>query len=200
MAGPHLRMTTLARRWRADRRGAAAVEFAMIALPFCFMIFAIIQLALHFMVQVTLDNATALAARELRTGHDASGNPVVADGGSDTLGKQAFMNTICSNMSWLQSQCAANLTVDVQTLSSFGAGPASSPTFSTSGAASGACFNSGNAGSAVELRAYYNWKMITQVLMQSLQTSGMNNGISQIRSTEVFQVEPNGQVNSSSSC
>ena len=127
-----------------------------------------------------------MAARELRTGHDASGNPVMADGSSDTAGKQAFVNYICSNMSWLQNQCAANLTIDVQTLTSYSRSPQHK-----------SCFYSGSAGSAVELRTYYNWQMYTQALMSSLQ-SASTPGTSQIRSTEVFQVEPNGQTNPAS--
>ena len=59
-----------------------------------------------------------------------------------------------------------------------------------------ACFYSGSAGSAVEMRAYYRWQMISPVLMSSLQTFA--GGIAELKSTEVFQVEPNGQVNSSS--
>ena len=178
----------LGRRWRGDRRGATAVEFAIIAAPFFFMIFAIIQLALHFMVQVTLDNATATAARQLRTG------TVVADGSSDTSGASSFATSICNNMSWLQSQCSNNLTVDVRPLTSYSSTP-TSPTFSSTGTASKTCYYSGSAGTAVELRAYYKWQMFATALMQSLQT--YSNGVSQIQSTEVFQVEPNGQTNSS---
>ena len=179
MSKPLHRLKEVARDWRRDRRGATAAEFAMVAAPFIFMIFAIIQVAIFFMVQVTLDNATAMAARELRTGHDASGNPVIADGSGDTVGKQNFMNAICNDMSWLQSQCAANLSINVQTLSNFSTGPSAQT-----------CFYSGNAGSAVELRAYYNWQSIAQVFGQGLQP-----GVNQLQSTEVFQIEPNGETN-----
>ena len=84
----------------------------MLAAPFAFMLFAIIQLGLHFMVQVTLDNAAAIAARQLRTG------AVVADGALDTTGASNFAQSICSNMSWLQGQCSNNstLVVDVRPL------------------------------------------------------------------------------------
>ena len=161
----------------------------MVAGPFVFMIFALIQLALYFMVQVTLDNAAAEAARELRTGHDSNGNPVIADGKQDTAGQQAFINSICNNMSWLSGQCVNNIIVDVRPLTSFSSSPGSIST--------GLCFYSGNAGSAVELRVYYNWQMIAAALMTSLHTAGSGPGIAQLQSTEVFQVEPNGQTNPS---
>ena len=189
-----------ARGWMRDRRGATAVEFAIIASPFVFMIFAIVQLALYFMVEVTLDNATSIAARQLRTGQ------TVADGSTDTAGKTAFLTSICSNMSWLQAQCQSGaspsggtpyLVVDVRPLGSY-SGAASAPAAVTGGALNNAkfCYYSGSAGSAVELRAFYRWQLISPVLMQSLQT--LAGGVAELQSTEVFQIEPNGQTNSSS--
>ncbi len=172
----------------------------MIGAPFFFMIFAIIQLALYFMVQVTLDNATAIAARQLRTGQ------VVADGVSDTAGQKAFMTAVCNNMSWLSNQCQSGvgtpsgmqyLVVDVRPLGSYSSTPGG-PTLNSGGSApANACFYSGSAGSAVEMRAYYRWQMISPIMMNSLQTFA--GGIAELKSAEVFQVEPNGQVNSSTS-
>ena len=188
------------RSWLRDRRGATAVEFAIIGAPFFFMIFAIIQLALYFMVQVTLDNATSIAARQLRTGQ------VVADGSSDTAGRKAFMTSVCNNMSWLSSQCGSGVTapsgmqylvVDVRPLGTYASTP-SVPTLNSGGTQpTNTCFYSGSAGSAVEMRAYYPWQMISPTLMSSLQTFA--GGIAELKSTEVFQVEPNGQANASTS-
>ena len=187
-----------ARAWLHDRRGATAVEFAIIGAPFFFMIFAIIQLALYFMVQVTLDNATALAARQLRTGQ------VVADGVSDTAARTAFMGAVCTNMSWLATQCqsgvsAANgtqyLVVDVRPLGTYASTPGT-PTLNGGGTMpTNTCFYSGSAGNAIEMRAYYRWQMISPVLMSSLQSFA--GGIAELKSTEIFQVEPNGQINPS---
>jgi Flp pilus assembly protein TadG len=186
------------RAWLNDRRGASAVEFAMIAAPLTFLVFSLIQLGTYFMVQVALDNATAAAARELRTGQ------IVADGANDTAGRQAFLTAICNNMSWLQSQCqtgAGNsnntqyLVVDVRTLTSFSNN--SAPPMTSNGAMNTGnfCFYSGSAGSAVELRAFYRWKLLAPALVSSLQT--FSGGIAELQSTQVFQVEPNGQSNPS---
>ncbi len=183
-----------------DRRGATAVEFAMIATPFVFMIFAIIEVAIYFMVQVTLDNATALAARQLRTGQ------IVADGNSDTTGKTQFMSAVCSNMSWLQAQCQSGvsssngmqyLVVDVRQLGSY-SNSSTAPSMTSNGAMNNAnfCYYSGAAGSAVEMRAFYRWQLLTPFLMQAMQTFA--GGVTELRATEVFQVEPNGQTNPSS--
>ncbi len=182
-----------------DRRGATAVEFAIIASPFIFMIFAIIQLALYFMVQVTLDNAVAIAARQLRTGQS------VADGTNDTSGEAAFKTSVCNNMSWLQSQCQSGvantsglqyLVLDVRTLGSGYSGASSAPPMTSNGAmnTSSFCYYSGGAGSAVEMRAFYRWQLVSPILAQGLQTFS---GVAELQSTEVFQVEPNGQTNPS---
>ena len=182
-----------------DRRGATAVEFAIIATPFVFMIFAVIQLALYFMVQVTLDNAVSIAARQLRTGQ------YVADGTTDTSGEASFKTLICNNMSWLQSQCQSGvantsglqyLVIDVRTLGTYN-GASTAPAMTSNGAmnTSKFCYYSGNAGSAVEMRAFYRWQLLSSILAQGLQTFS---GIAELQSTEVFQVEPNGQTNGSS--
>src|SRR4051812_34223221 len=57
--------------WRANK-GAAALEFAMIAAPFFALLGGVIELGLVFMAQVTLDNAMLTASREIRTGTNQS--------------------------------------------------------------------------------------------------------------------------------
>ena len=189
--GARRRVRDDARAWAADRRGATAVEFAIIATPFFFMIFAIIELGLYFMVQVTLDNATAVAARQLRTG------VTVAQGTSDTTDKQKIVNLVCSSMSWLATQCSSGgatpyLVVDVRPLGTYSNTNPGGPTLNASGPATNTCFYSGSAGAAVEMRAYYRWQLVTSML-SGLQTFA--GGVAELKSTEVFQVEPNGQVN-----
>ena len=49
-------------------RGAAAVEFALVSIPFLALTFGIIEIGLIYFVSTTLENATLQAAREIRTG------------------------------------------------------------------------------------------------------------------------------------
>lgn len=60
--------SALARRLWGERRAAAAVEFALIAAPFMFLLGAIFELAILFLATQILDSATAEAARLIRTG------------------------------------------------------------------------------------------------------------------------------------
>jgi Flp pilus assembly protein TadG len=59
---------TFVARFRANKRGAVAIEFALIALPFFLMMFAIIEISLSFAAQEVMANATDDVSRQLRTG------------------------------------------------------------------------------------------------------------------------------------
>src|SRR5262245_33153940 len=58
----------LPKRWRRDERGSAAVEFAIIAPVFFFLMFVIAETALVFIAEQVLDNAVFETARLIRTG------------------------------------------------------------------------------------------------------------------------------------
>ncbi len=51
-----------------DRRGAAAVEFAILAPLFLALVFSILEAGYFFFVSSAVDQATARAARLIRTG------------------------------------------------------------------------------------------------------------------------------------
>ena len=51
-----------------NREGSAAVEFALVAVPFCVMIFAILEVALIFTLDSVLENAAISTGRLVRTG------------------------------------------------------------------------------------------------------------------------------------
>ncbi len=71
-SGPELapaqrRKGVLARLAR-DKRGTTAIEFAALVLPFCMLVFAIIESCVSFAAQEVLANATDDLARQFRTG------------------------------------------------------------------------------------------------------------------------------------
>ncbi len=53
---------------RSDRRGVAAVEFALVSFPFILFIMAVLATAFHFYLQQALDYATQAAARQVQLG------------------------------------------------------------------------------------------------------------------------------------
>ncbi len=162
-----------------DKRGSAAVEFALVAGPLIFLICACVELALVFLVSVTLDNATDLASRDIRTGLTTNANTSV----------QQFKQKICDRMSWLGGSCVSNLQVDVQTYSSFADLNKALPPIED-GKFKAANFNYViGAGSRVQMvRVYYEWPLITPLLDGGLSKLGNHNAV--IDAKAVFRNEP----------
>jgi Flp pilus assembly protein TadG len=59
---------TFARRFLGDRRGSTAIEFAMLAIPFALLVFAILESCISFAGQEVMANITDDVARQVRTG------------------------------------------------------------------------------------------------------------------------------------
>lgn len=161
-----------------DKRGSAAVEFALVAGPLIFLICACVELALVFLVSVTLDNATDLASRDIRTGLTTNANTSV----------QQFKQKVCDQMSWLGGGCVSSLQVDVQTYSSFADLSAAPPPIKD-GKYDAASFRYNiGAGTRVQMvRVYYEWPLISPILDGALSRIGTNAVIS---AKAVFRNEP----------
>lgn len=167
-------------RLRDEEKGATAVEFAMVALPFVFMVVSLFELALVFLVYTTLDNSLATASRNIRTGAlQTSGTPPTAS---------AFVSSICSNMGWLQSTCTSQLQVDVRTETQFSSPTEPDPMASGTFNSGVLTFNPGTAGQIVLVRAFYQWPLILPVMDAAL--SKANNGVAVIVATTTFVNEP----------
>ena len=55
-----------ARSFARDQRGASAVEFAIVATPFFFLLIWLLQLGIFFMTQVALDNGLIAETETIR--------------------------------------------------------------------------------------------------------------------------------------
>ena len=174
--------TPLKAGWRLFARhnkGAAAVEFALVAAPLVFLICSCIELALVVVLSVTLDNATDQAARQIRTGVTTSSNST-----ADT-----FRQKICDNMGWLSGSCMGSLKVDVQTYTNF------SDVAKTDLIVNGK-FDTTNfkytigTGSKIQLvRAYYEWRLFVPGLSHLANLSGSRRLLT---SGAAFRNEPFG--------
>lgn len=162
-----------------SERGAVAVEFAMVALPFLFIVFSIFELALVLLIFSTLENGVADAARTIRTGTFQNGStPTVS----------TFTTAVCNNMGWLQTDCQSKLTVDVRTLNQFSNPNLTDPYSGGSLNSNQVTFSTGSSGSIVVVRAWYPWSLILPTMNASL--SRNNNGIALIQATTTFKNEP----------
>ena len=94
--------TRSCRRLINDRRGAVALEFAIVSIPFFLLLFAILEMALMFFVGQVLDTATVSASRLIRTG----------EAKAQSLKPEEFKAKICAGMVNLVD-CDTRLYVDV---------------------------------------------------------------------------------------
>jgi hypothetical protein len=63
-----------------DQRGVAAIEFAMIGLPFILLLLCVMQLGFYYMTQVALDTGTVKEAESLRSIFSTGATPVTPAG------------------------------------------------------------------------------------------------------------------------
>ncbi len=178
---PDVWRSRLGRRHRTDarraREGAAAVEFAMVALPFFVLLYSLIELGLVFMIDAVAENAVVDATRLVRTGQ------AYEQGFDATKFKTAF----CNNMSVFKSGCAARTTVDVRVVASFAATDEGEDT-DGDGVPDKDNYNGGDAEDLVVVRIWYRQPMIAPSLTQAVSKGGPGEIV--ISSTTAFRNEP----------
>jgi Flp pilus assembly protein TadG len=166
-------------RFSRGRGGSTAVEFAMLAVPFLGLLFGIVELGMIYLVSTTLDNATTDAARQIRTGQLQ-----LAGGATAT----SFSTVVCNEMSWLGSNCSANLSVDVRTFTTFASTSIPEPITNGQFTSSSLQFQMGGPGDIVLVRTYYPWQLVVPFLDGSV--ANLSNGKMLIQSATTFRNEP----------
>ncbi|MDP9096873.1 MAG: pilus assembly protein [Pseudomonadota bacterium] len=186
------------------------IEFALVSLPFIFLLFAIIELGLIFFANMALANATLSLARQIRVGKLTAPGKAATTSAGIAMDLADFKKAICNNMKLVPTAtCLNQLQIDMhveaslqnQTTASTGSGS----NFNTSSF----CFYSGSPGDIVVLRAYYLWDIQTPGLLAPLApiktmttSSGNTTGsFFPLISSEVFRNEPNSATtNNGSGC
>jgi Flp pilus assembly protein TadG len=170
-----------------DRKGATAVEFALIATPFLALIAALIQTFLLFFAQSQLESAVRQSARQILTGQ------VQSQDASLTLAQAtaAFQNTVCTSNNAAVLFTCAGLMIDVQVASQWSAANTGMPTltYNSNGTVSNIWqFNPGNAGDIVVVRVMYLWPVFFGPIAFNL--ANQANGSRLIMASTAFQNEP----------
>lgn len=146
-------------RFSRAERGATAVEFALVAIPFLMLIFGIIELGLVFLVSLTLETALSDVGRTIRTGELQNSGGTAA----------TFKTAVCNKLSWLgTAKCQGALQIDVRTFSDYASTSSSSSNLTVPPSMN---WDPGLPGSVVLVRAYYSWPLITPLLNTGLQSS-----------------------------
>lgn len=140
----------MTRRFLRQPSGATAVEFGLIAVPFFFLKFAIIETALIFWAGQMLDTGVSEAGRQIRTGQ-------VQAAGVDAEGFRAIM---CEEIGVL-FDCGERMAVDVQRVARFDAVDLSRPPVNDDGEFTGAFgFDPGQRNETVIVRVFYRWPVL----------------------------------------
>lgn len=175
------RTRLLLRRFKRARDGLAAVEFALVAMPFFLFLYATIEIALVFVASTTLENGIAAAARQIRTGKVQSTN----------MTEEQFRTLVCNEISMLLS-CDARLGIDVRKYAAFGDANFA-PALDGNGNLSGNMnFDPGTAGDVVVVRGFYTWPTFTPTFGPML--SNMSGGHRLLEASTTFRNEPFGSI------
>lgn len=167
-----------ARRFARQQRGAVAVEFGLVALPFLGLTFAILETALVFFAGQTLETAVQDSARLVMTGQAQSNG----------WSKDDFKNQVCARVAGL-FDCANGVYVDVRTYSSFAAvnsapPPINNGQFDTANLN----FTPGSDGDIEVVTLYYEWPIYVSLLGNNL--TNLNGNKRLLVATAVFCNEP----------
>ncbi len=163
--------------WRS-RRGATAVEFALLALPLFTLVFAAMQVAIIYFFDQALQSGTQKAARQLLTGSAQTAG----------LTKAQFKSAVCADLP-SQFDCTSYLMVDVQSSSSFSNTNTSALTYSkTTNSNSPGAYSPGNPGDIVIMRVLYDWPVLGGPLAVGL--ANQADGGHLMVATAVFKNEP----------
>ncbi|WP_428528579.1 TadE/TadG family type IV pilus assembly protein [Roseibium sp.] len=169
----HARLRSMVR----DEEGVTAIEFAIVALPFFTVVFAILELGLAFLVNRMVDNAVIEASRMIRTGQASSANFSTAD----------FANQICASMPSFLCK-AERIRVNVSVANDFvNVGSIDNLYDQDGNLKDDNAYTQSKKSEIVAVNVIYKWPMFTSLLNLSTLDHG---GERHLSSTMVFRNEP----------
>lgn len=176
-----------------DEDGAVAVEFAILAIPFFTLIFAILETSITFFAQQILESALQDATRYIRTGQSQT-----------AWDKTAFRKAICDGTFGL-FECSSNpstsrLIISVKPVTTFGAAAteitkpiddkctltSTDPTDCDWKLAE--AFDDGKGSDVIIAQAFYKWPTIVNLPWFSLANQAGDNRL--LSAVRVFKNEP----------
>jgi Flp pilus assembly protein TadG len=165
------------RRFRRNRRGSVAVEFALVAPLFFALLFAIIETAIMFFASQVLETITQESARQILTGQ------------AQTAGltqSQFLNNVVCPQIPALFT--CGNIFVDVESYSSFSNVVINSQIDNSGNFINNMQYNPGGPGDIVVVRLFYQWPLFVTGLGYNISNLSGNQRL--LVATAAFRNEP----------
>lgn len=167
-------------RFARNQQGAAAIEFAIVMVPFLAILFAIIETSLVFFATQSLETIVADSGRLVLTGQAQTG----------AMTQAKFKEEVCKRVKGL-FDCAGKLQIDVRKFTNF-ASIVLPPPLDANGQLpqnqADYSYQPGGPGDIVVVRLYYDWPIYVTLLNQGLTNTG-NKG-SLLVATAAFRNEP----------
>ncbi len=162
--------------WIKREDGSTAVEFAMVAIPFIYLLLGIIEMSLMYVGMSTLDSATGQAARLVRTGQaQQSADP-----------EQAFKDSLCAAAeTFLDCSKIQYEVIKMNGFSDFSSYPVS---YDENGNLISQGFDAGSVDDVILIRAVYKYPLMTPLIGSLLSDSAGNTKT--FISTVVLETEP----------
>ena len=161
-----------------DTRGATAVEFAIVAPIFFFLLFLIAETGLIFAAEETLDHAVTESARLIRTGQ------VQRSG----MSQEAFRSDVCGRVAVFMDCNSPHFFLDVKTYGRFADMNMSRPLAGDESFEPEGTYEFGDPEGIVVVRAYYQWP--TTRLFGSWSLANLGNGRRLLGTFLAFRNEP----------
>jgi Flp pilus assembly protein TadG len=177
------------RRFRRNRRGSTAVEFALVAPVFFALLFAILETAIMFFATQVLETMTQDAARTILTGQAQSGGVTACrvSGQPAPCALGTFTTYVCSQIPALFT-CINNLYVDVESYSSFSNVVINSQIDSNNNFINNMQYTPGGPGDIVVVRVFYQWPLFVTGLGYNI--SNLAGSKRLLVATAAFRNEP----------
>jgi Flp pilus assembly protein TadG len=166
------------RRFARDEKGAAAIEFGLVSIPFLAILFAIMETAFVFLAGQSLEYAVAQSGRLIMTGQADAAN----------YNQTTFKKAVCANVIAL-FDCTNKLYINVQNYTKF-ADAGTTPPYDSDGQldTSKMKYEPCQPGDVGVVQFYYQWPVYVALLGSNL--ANQNGGNRLLVATNVFRCEP----------
>jgi Flp pilus assembly protein TadG len=176
-AGSTAALRKALRRFRRNRRGSAAVEFALVAPVFFALLFAIIETAIVFFAGQVLETVTQDSARFIMTGQAQTGG----------YSQSQFKTYVCGKISVL-FDCVNGVYVDVQSYPAFSGVSINDPIDGSKNFVPPNNYSPGGPGDIVVVRLFYQWPLVVTGLGYNI--ANLSGSKRLLTATAAFRNEP----------
>ena len=175
---PARRPPSFLRRFSGASSGATAIEFAIVAVPFLFMMFSILEIGRLYMLSSVLEDATMDAGRRIRTGEMQQSGASAA----------TFKAAVCERMSVFEGECNQRLTVDVRVMPQFANQTPPNPVSGSTFSESQLTYQPGGADDIVLVRTWWRAPLFAPLVTQGLEK--LSDGSAVLTAAATFRTEP----------